>query len=348
MPRFAWCGLLVAVSVLHAAHAQDASPPADKAVELETIAVTGTQPGPGLWKVSKGDHTLWILGTLSPLPRDIQWHSKELETRMAGAQEVLDGAAVYLKADTGLFGTLALLPSLIGVRNNPDGATLEGVVPPDLYARWVVLKRKYIGHSNRVERWRPIFAALELYAAALDRNHLTGADFVHQSVLKAAKRSHLTVTTPKVEVAIDNPRAAIKQFKADSMDDAECFRNTLDRIDIELSSMTARANAWATGDIEALRELPQSDGMAACAAAVSESRIARERGVSDLEARVAKVWLDAASAALERNSSTFAMVPMHHLLAANGYLSSLRVMGYTIEAPDEGSADAAAAASGTH
>lgn len=341
MRRFAF-----ALGVLAAAGscAQDAPAPIDPAVELGTIAVTGTQPGPGMWKVSKGDHVLWILGTSSPLPRDIRWQSRELEARVAGAQELLTHTTVYVKANTGFFGTLALLPSLIGVRNNPNHAKLSDVLPPELYARWSPLKSKYIGRSNKVESWRPIFAALELYEAALDRNRLTGTDHVRDSVLKTAKRLHVPVVTPKYELAIDQPRDAIHEFKTGALEDTECFRNMLDRIDGDLATMTARANAWATGDIAALRKLPQSDGMAACAAAVSESQVARERGITDLPQRVQKTWLDAANSALQRNVTTVAIVPMRYLLAADGYLSRLKSMGYSIEEPDDAEGEAAAAA----
>ena len=33
-------------------------------VDMEAVVVSGVQPGPGLWRVSKGGHVLYILGTL--------------------------------------------------------------------------------------------------------------------------------------------------------------------------------------------------------------------------------------------------------------------------------------------
>ena len=45
--------------------------------ELDEVLVTGERPGPAMWKVSKGDHTLWIMGTLSPLPSKMTWRSKQ-------------------------------------------------------------------------------------------------------------------------------------------------------------------------------------------------------------------------------------------------------------------------------
>ena len=337
MRNFAAFCLLAVASVASAQ--QQPSP-----IELDAIAVTGTQPGPGLWKVSNADHVLWILGTSSPLPRDIDWRSREIEARIGESQEVLTGTEVRVKPNAGFFGTVALLPSLIGVRNNPDHALLRDVVAPEQYARWQVLKRKYIGHSNRIEKWRPIFAATELYLAALDKNRLTGTDYVRKAVLNAAKRNHVPVTTPTFELVIDKPREAIQEFKADAIADDECFRTMLERIDSDLATMTARANAWATGDVAALRKLPQSDGMAVCAAAFSESRLARERGITDLPARVTQTWFDAANAALARNRSTVAMLSMRQLLAEDGPLAQFRALGYAIETPEEDNAELAGVA----
>jgi len=324
-------GLFVLSSL---ACAQSATPPA----QLQTITVTGEQPGPGLWKVSKGDHVLWILGNVSPLPRDIKWRSKELEQRIAQSQELIAGEGVGLSADTGFFGTLVLLPSLIGIKNNPDGKTLDQVLSPDLYARWVAAKRQYIGHSNWAERLRPVFAAIKLYDAAMDRNRLTGSNFVAKQVRSAAQRAHLAIVTAQVNYTIKDPRAAVKHFKAAQISDVGCFTKTLDRIDTDLVNMTARANAWAVGDIDALRKLPQSDQWTVCTEAVSESGIAHELGLSDAAARLRAAWLDDAEKALDKNVSTVAVVSIRSLLAPNGKLAQLKALGYTIEAPDGDSA----------
>jgi hypothetical protein len=40
--------------------------------DLETLVVTGVQPGPGLWRVSHEGNVLWILGTVSSLPAKME------------------------------------------------------------------------------------------------------------------------------------------------------------------------------------------------------------------------------------------------------------------------------------
>ena len=102
---------------------------------------------------------MWILGTLSPLPKNMHWQPKEVEAAIASAQAVLDPPRVNVNANLGFFGKLTLLPSLVGVRDNPDHKTLQQVVPPDLYARWIALKTKYFGagRGRNIESWRPLF-----------------------------------------------------------------------------------------------------------------------------------------------------------------------------------------------
>lgn len=340
MRGFAFCVLVSLLSSPTAPAADAPLLPADTS-SLETIVVTGEQPGPGLWKVSKGDHVLWVLGTLSPLPEKIAWRADEVGQRIAQSQQVLKAPDVGLKANLGFFGRLALMPSLIGVRNNPDGRTLEEVVPPELYARWKPLKERYLGRSGKVEKWRPLFAAMELYRAAIRSNGMTvGSGAISDKVAGFSKRAKLEPVPVEVAVNIEKPRDAVKAFKKSSLDDLDCFAKTLDRLETDLGTMKRRANAWATGDLDGLRALPYTDQYAACFEAIRHATVMRDAG--DLDARVEQAWLDAASKALEANASSFALLPMDKLLRADGYLSGLRARGYAVEAPDEVVPDVAA------
>jgi len=168
-------------------------------VPVEEVLVTGQQPGPGLWKVTRpGDasgHVLWILGTHGPLPRKLEWRSRELEDALAGAQQVI--GPVAMDAKVGPLGGITLLPSLIGIRDNPDGLRLEDVVPADLYARWLPLKERYIGRDSDVEGWRPIFAAQKLYESALRKSGLERSGVIWPAVEKLARKSKVPVTEPR-------------------------------------------------------------------------------------------------------------------------------------------------------
>jgi len=313
---------------------------------LAPVVVSGVVPGPGLWKVSKGGHVLWVLGTLSPLPGHMQWESREVEQVLAQSKQVLLEPKVKLKADIGFFGKLFLLPSAYGARKNPDGKTLDQVMDAPTYARWLALKRKYLGDGGGIERWRPLFAAQELYRRALKANGLSSDGGVPGAVAAMARQDSVPETPVEYRVEIRQPREALKAFKAAAPSDLECFNRTLDSIEYDLPAMTARANAWASGDLEELRRLPDSHRRDACVAAITSAGFAHQLGLDDVPARLEATWLAAARATLADNAVSFAMLPMEELLSPAGYVGKLKAEGYTVEAP-AGLDEAPAAAGST-
>src|SRR6266516_1115194 len=65
------------------------STPASEQASTEEVVVEGKHEGPRMWRISKDDHVLWILGTISPLPRKMTWQSDAVETVLQETQEVL-------------------------------------------------------------------------------------------------------------------------------------------------------------------------------------------------------------------------------------------------------------------
>lgn len=299
---------------------------------LDTVLVTGEQPGPGLWKVSKADHVLWILGTQTPLPKKMNWRAAEVEKIIAQSQEVLADASA--EVNIGIFHALILLPSILSARKNDEGGKLQNILPADLYARWSALKAKYIGRDNGVERLRPMFAARELYQKAIDKSGLSDRNEVWRAVEKAAKADHVRITTPQVKIPLDDPKQAIRDFRSTAGDlDIACLAITITRLETDLDAMRQRANAWSIGDLDALKNLPFPDQRAACLAAVASN--ANLRGhIDDAQTRINDAWLAAAEKALTENRSTFAVLPIAKLVKPDDRLAALRARGYDIQVPE--------------
>lgn len=302
-------------------------------VDMDAVVVTGIQPGPGLWRVSHGDHVLWILGTVTPLPRGMEWDTKRVEEVIAQSQQVLLSPSLEVKAEAGFFGKLALIPSAIRARRNPDGKTLQDLLAPGQYARWQALKARYIGRDSGIEQWRPVFAALELYDKAIRGSGMRHGGFVTPVVRKLAKRHGVPVVDPELVVGIPQPKQVLREFSETSLDDTACLRLTLDRIEGDLDRMAARANAWSIGDIDALRDVPSANQFTACTEAFTGAALARKLGMDDVGERMRTKWIDEAEQGLRRNRSTFAILPMSQLLRDDGYLAELREKGYAVEAP---------------
>jgi len=152
-------------------------------------------------------------------------------------------------------------------------------------------------------------------------------------VVAATQEHGVKVTKPKIEMKVDKPKAIVKEFTKSPLDDMECFTRTIERLETDLDAMKLRANAWATGDLEQMRNLPFTDQRQACEAAIMSATIVESQGMKDMPTRVADAWLAAAETALANNKSTFAVLPMSEILKPDGYLVKLAARGYKVEAP---------------
>ena len=302
--------------------------------ELDAILVSGPQPGPGLWKVRKGEHVMWILGTVGPLPKRMEWDASTVERRVVNAERVLLLPKVKLDADIGFFGKLSLVPTLMKARRNPDGRTLQQVVPADQYARWLPLKQRFIGRDRDVETWRPVFAAFELYEKAIDQQGMTERAIAEDVVERAAKRAKVPVTQSVITLMIAEPKKAVREFSQTALADQDCFRLTLDRLESDLQNMRARANAWAEGDIERLRALSNyRSQFKACADAFNGLEMGRRAGFADLQQRMRDTWLSEAEKMLDAHAASVAVLPVSFLIGEENALGRLQERGYVIESP---------------
>jgi len=321
---------IVLMASAAAARAQDVAIEQSAATEgdapLEQVEVLGERPGPQMWKVSKGDHVLWILGTLSPLPRDLKWRSKAVEEVIAHSQAVLSDE-VDFDAGIGPISGFRLYRQWRRVRNNADDATLKDVLPGPLYERFSRLKQKYAPKDESLERLQPMFAGGRLFGKAVQARKLTSERYVQKEVRKLAKRHDVKIR--RIKIPIEDPRGLLQvvgetPLKAQSI----CLDTTLSRLELDVSTLAARAEAWAVGDVDALRELPHVNQDAACWAAVSDAP--RIKQIGD---RIRYAWIAAAEKDLEQNRSTFALLSIERLLGPEGLLATFQAKGYSVEGP---------------
>ena len=303
--------------------------------QLDTIVVSGNVPGPAMWQVRKGDHVLYVLGVVSPLPNTIEWEAGQVRQVLREADQVLGAPGIAISAKVGIFSGLAMLPAAFKARHNPEGRTLRDVLPADVYARWLQAKSRYIGRDAGIERDRPIVAAQELYQRALKRSRLGGKPIISPIIRQELKPRGMKITDTAFRITIDDPKAVLKEINAGALADVDCMRKTLDYLDRDLPQAIARANAWSTGDIGALRALPApTSSEDACLSALGEAEFARKRGIDDIDAKAEKQWISMAAEAIEKHRKTFAMLPMSQALGSDGYLAKLEAMGYEVVAPE--------------
>lgn len=314
--------------------AQEAAPETEQ--DAGQVLVHGQRPGPGMWKVSKDEHVLWVFGRYGPLPAKMEWRSHEVEAVLAKSQEYL--AEPDASAKIGIWGGIKLaasLPQIWNIQKNPDGAVLKDVVPPETYQRWSALKDKYMDQDDEVDRYRPFFAASKLYNAGLKHIGLSNKDEVGPAINKLAKQYKLKFTPSSVEVDLSDASKLLKEFSKSGLDDAACFSSTLARLEADIDHMRVRANAWAIGDIEMIRKLDYNDHEGTCRAALEGSAAFQSRpDLREARTKTREIWLQNAQQALENNTTTFAMLPLKEILSPTGLLTQLQAKGYKVVAPE--------------
>ncbi|WP_208279729.1 TraB/GumN family protein [Massilia oculi] len=299
----------------------------------EQIHVVAQRPGPGMWKVRKGEHVLWVFGMYGPVPKDMQWRSHEVESVIMNSQEYLSAPSV--SANPGFFRGITLLPSFIGMRKNPDGASLRDVMPAEEYARWTTFKAKYLPENDDVERERPIFAAEVLSNAARKQAGLVDSYAVRKPLLELVKKAKLKETASTFQLPMDNARTVLKNFKKSTLGDAACLARTMATLEQDIEAASQRANAWAKGDMDEMRKLDFTSREEACSGAVMNSAaFDAEPEFKHMRTRANEKWIASAEKALAANASTFAVLKIEDIFDPKGVIAALAAKGYAVEQPD--------------
>jgi hypothetical protein len=338
-----------------------AAQPGEQLEVLDTALVVGDQPGPGLWKVTRGDNVLWLLGSTRFVPARATWRAEQVKARIAESQQVLYPPVVNVYPSIGVLRIVSLLPYAIGIDKIPDNGTLQKVLQPEVHARWRTLRDKYFTRSQFVteeflkelEEQRPGLVAMQLRGFALSKNGLS-TGYVDLLVRNAAKEKMVPIHRPPTlsrAVKVESPGRLIREArKKVQQPELDCFTRTLDKVESDVEGAKVRANAWARGDIAQLRELPPAfqrsnedcfySMLAGYTEQNSRNALKARKILADFDwheeqgqAQALRDWVVAARAALEKNSSTFAVLPIEDLLRADGPLAALRAQGYTVEEP---------------
>ena len=303
-----------------------AAAPATSADEpLDEVVVVGRYPGPPLWRVSNGANELWIFGTLSPIPKDMTWDSANVERVLGEAESLLLPPGVSPKMPNP-FKVFGLYRQARRLGRNAERAALVDVLPVDLYQRYAILRDRYIEKDGGLEEQRPAVVAFRLYAEALDATGLTSGEDIQEAIERIARRAHVERVDTEMKVTADALLEGAAELSPEA--ELECFATILSSVETDLAGQAARARAWATGDIAALRAFDYPDIRGDCLAFAASAEDLNQM-IEDSAAQ----WLEAAERALAAQPRTFATLGIGDLVSPDGLLARLRERGYEVREP---------------
>jgi uncharacterized protein YbaP (TraB family) len=315
-----WPSLLLAGTGLlacHLAFGRIEDPPG----KLDEIIVSGERAGPGLWHVQKGAAQLWIFGTVSPLPKDMTWRSKQLERILDGTDQLL----VAKPVEIGIARALWLLVTQRDLLMLGHGRKLKDVMPADLHARFAVQRARFTKDADKWEKFRPIIAAAFLEEDALHAVGLSTRLDLADEVRSLARKHHVRIEEFKI-AGLHDVLDALKTLPPAT--EQKCVAASLATIETGMPRLIDRAQAWATGDVQRIQSLPESAEVALCRAAITV-----DPGAGDLYTLLRRTWIQNMARHLETGGVTLAVVSMDMLIEPGGFLDALRSRGYTIDTP---------------
>ena len=313
--------LVIALSIGYQSSAQD--PRSVLSRPIEEIIVIGKRPGPPLWKVTNGDNVLWIFGTLHPLPKSLDWDSESVEWIISQSREYLTGPSVSIGEKNPL-KAFGLLRKMNKIRKNPNGETLQDVLPPETYARFLELKALYAPDNEKILELSPMYAAQELFKEALDSLGLTGGGSIAKSLHRIARKNRIEITKTDVYEPLDSKQLLHDWRNIPFETELACFTDTIGAINSDLQGTIKRAIAWADGDASLLKELQYPDVGPGCGVVPGSAQASRLFEQARLQ------WVNSAERALSENDVTFASLPIGQMFHAEGLLEELRKKGYAI------------------
>jgi uncharacterized protein YbaP (TraB family) len=312
---FTAASLLAGCWIAAACRADQPSPPVDE------IVVTAERAGPGMWHVHRGAANVWILGSISPLPRDITWRSKQVETVLESTSQVLVQKPLEISIPRILWMLIADRKYLmVG-----GGKRLTDVLPHDLYRRFAA-QRSNVGEDvDKWERYRPIIAVAFLQRAAFHQVNLSMRLDLGAALRVLAKKHGVRIEEIKV-AGVSDMLEALKTMPAAT--ERTCVEASLTTIESGLPRLVDRAQAWAVGNVERIENLPELKDVDACRTALDAGK-----GALDVIGRIRQTWLENIEKYLRSAGTTIAVVNLDMLLERGGLLDELRAKGYEVDPP---------------
>ena len=292
---------------------QAAAPAAKPWSDITEVVVRARAPGPAMWKLTRGDATVWVMGTLHVAPKSLPWDATRFRRILTGAH-------------------ILILPRII--QDEPvseqdmelsGSQQLSDVVSAAAYHRFQtdLEQENFDGLPNGLA-YQPAWAGAWLILRIYDAHDIT-THIVPPEVTTYAAQSGVTV---KYVDRHTNRLQARQYSRMDKATGEACLNDYLDGIDHDLASVDPMGKAWADGDIPTILANHREPAWVTCFLAQPKyAQIYETYAVDDM--------VKAVDDALKTPGKSVAVMPLSDLLRRDGILDRLRAEGVTITAPAE-------------
>ncbi|WP_425996696.1 TraB/GumN family protein [Caulobacter sp. DWR1-3-2b1] len=310
---------LIAVSALVAlavqapsAHAQIPEDP--EANLVEELVVNAKLPGPAWWRISDGDTTIHMLGTLASLPKGAAWDTSVLERR-------LEGAFALILPPVGRAGVTDI-PAMLKLRGKLKSDQSLDAAAPELAPRLAKVRAQLGKKPDAYREWSPLGAGIMI---AMDYQKTTKLDpgEPERTVGKLARKKRVKARPAGTYKAMPVMKAAVRDHSAEA--GQLCLEGVLSEVEAGSAAARSAAQAWARGDVRAAIAGPRN----------FQRCIRSLPGMVELEKRAMDDEIAALTEAMKTPGHAVALFSIRGLVAQNGLLDRMRAKGFTVRTPGD-------------
>ncbi len=297
-------------------------------MQLDEVVVVGRRPGPPLWRVQNGQNTLYIFGSLHPLPARFDWDPTAIEHVLTKAELFLWAPGVSASASNPI--TLIRVMRRFRKLKKIDGQQeLNNLLPPPLQTSLAELLDQYSIAYRKVSRLKPLFAAEELQERVAKAAGFAKSDRISKHIRKLVRRNKVPTIDSVVEIEIDTALMALEKLPV--TEQIDCLATTVAALRDDTTAALQRAYAWISGDAGLLQQFDYPNTEHSCA---DPFRLAPglQEAIQQSESR----WLNSAEQALREYRTSITILPIREVIHEDGLLARLLANGYKVPTASAG------------
>jgi len=264
----------------------------------------GINAKPALWKVEKRHKTLYLLGSIHKLPKELKWYSPKIQKAYTTSNQLIVESLIDRDPDR-----MAILQKKYGFL--PNGKIISQFLTKDEYKRYQDIVRELdinIIYANRLRPW--LFFSI-LQNKILPKELKNGIDILF---MKQARKDR------KKTFALETTQEALKALSLVPLDegiqDLKKFLNAKKLTKDEIKDRVDLFVSWANGDTERMAYLI--------------SKNFSEKKYKYLIVERNKLWYRRMLKYFMRAKSTMLVVGAAHLTGKDSLISRLKRNGYKV------------------
>lgn len=284
-----------------------------EATQIEDVIVTARRSGAPIWEVTRGDHTVILVGEISGVPEATPWSATALEAATARSQRVMSGIGVR-----GSFSDVfRLIWRARTLTRLPGQTTSADYLEPEWQARLDAIEAR-VGEDYSRKSFLLTPGDLLRDGAGYGEDTTDDAG----EVVRRAARKARTPVRP-VEAATRGDQLVEDLLSAPPATRLVCMHAAIEAAEAGPEAVLARGRAWTRLRIAEVMASPIQQALEQC----------WPWGDPTLGPQLKTAWVTSIETALTEPGVTMAVAPLGLLAESGGVLDRLEAQGATIEGP---------------